>query len=116
MQEPGRIWANLNARADLTQFRRLLEHLHRKPGSQQGESRGEAADASANDDHLHPCVLLMTGESPMKDSLSSGKLKLREAVPLRRLIVRAPARSACLGLTPCAIGLAAQRTHACSGC
>jgi hypothetical protein len=50
----------LNARADLAQFRRLLEHLDLKPGPQQTKSSGQAPNTSANDDDSHPYLLLRT--------------------------------------------------------
>ena len=46
VQDPRGVGADLDAGADFGERSRLFVHMHVEPGSQQGQGRGQAADAA----------------------------------------------------------------------
>jgi hypothetical protein len=53
MQQVGRVGTNLDARADLSQFRSLFEDLNVQAGAPKHQCRRQPADARAHHDDSH---------------------------------------------------------------
>ncbi len=52
IEDPGAVWGELDARADLTEARTAFQHSNPQARAAQGVRRAQPADATADDDHV----------------------------------------------------------------